>query len=204
MKKIVTIFLFILALNILTAQNKIVHMIGVKGAYNISGVNFNPIVEDATAITTIKNYSFSYIYFHNLWNSMPYFGFQTELYFQEQGYKLGDERIVTKTIEVPFTSKFHIDFWKMRLLLNAGAFVGYRTSKSNGFEATDYHYDYGFLGGGGIAFIFKPFEIHFETNYHQSFAYLYDPAKVSDTKRYYSHPSQLLMSVAVYFQLFSK
>lgn len=204
MKKLVTIVLLFLFWNTLESQNNIVHLIGIKGAYNLSSVSFNPIMEEASSVTTIKNYSISYIYFHNLWNSMPYFGFQTELYFQEQGYTLDGERIITKAIEVPFTSKFHIDFWKMRLLMNAGAFVGYRTSKSNGFEATDYRYDYGFLGGGGLGFVMKPIEIHFEANYHYSLAYMYDPAKVSDTKRYYSHPRQLLLSVAVYFNLFSK
>ncbi len=203
MKKIILLSFLLISLN-LAGQNNVVSLIGIKGAYNLSGVTFNPIEESARSITTIKNYSISYIYFHNLWNRMPYFGFQAELFFQEQGYILNDERIISKEVILPLTSKFHIDFWKMRLLMNAGGFVGYRTSKSSGFEATDFRYDFGFQGGGGIAYILKPFEIHFEANYQHSLAYLYDPQKNSETKLYYSHPHQLLLSIAVYFQLFSK
>lgn len=204
MKKILVLLLLLASINKAFTQNNIVQMIGVKGAYNLSGVSFDPIEEGAASISTVKNFSISYIYFHNLWNSMPYFGFQTELYFQEQGYILDGNKIISNSIEIPFTSKFHIDFWKMRLLLNAGAFVGYRTTKTGGFDATDYKYDYGFIGGGGLAYIAKPFEIHLESNYHNSLSYLYDPKRVSDTKRYYSHPHQLLMSLAIYIHLFSK
>ena len=69
---------------------------------------------------------------------------------------------------------------------------------------TDYKFDAGFIGGGGLAFVLKPFELHLEANYQYSLTYLYNPQKDSQINVSFSHPSQLLFSVAIYYQLFGK
>lgn len=177
------------------------HMVGFKVAYNMSSVDFTPEKLQVGEIKTVKNYSFLYTFYHDLWKTMPYFGFQTGLSYQEQGYKIADAETKLTVYEVPMVSQFHIDFWHMRLLLNAGAFCGYRAESSAGFEDTDYRIDYGFIAGGGLAFVLKPFELHFEGNYQYSLASLYDATKVSTTDLQYAYPHQLLISVALYIHL---
>lgn len=198
---IVSVLLFT---NTAISQERSSHLIGVKGAYNVSNVSFNPVIEGVKAIKTYKNYSLSYINYNSLWKTMPYFGFQAEVYFQEQGYELNGNKVTMESVLFPLTSKFHIDFWRMRVLMNAGGFVGYRKSKSDGFAETDYKFDAGFIGGGGLAFVLKPFELHLEANYQYSLTYLYNPQKDSQINVSFSHPSQLLFSVAIYYQLFGK
>jgi len=177
------------------------HLIGIKAAYNISGVDFNPINNGAININTNKNYSLVYTYYHDLWKTMPYFGFQAAFSYQEQGYKIDDQETRLTVYEIPFVSQFHIDFWKMRLLINLGGFMGYRIASTTEFESTDIRIDYGFLGGAGLAFVFKPVELHIEANYQYSLSYLYDPKKFSETDLQFTYPHQLLFSVALYLHL---
>lgn len=176
------------------------HLIGVKVAYNMSGVDFNP-TQNELNITTIKNYSLVYTYYHDLWKTMPYFGFQASLSYQEQGYNIDNEETRLTVYELPLVSQFHIDFWKMRFLINLGGFMGYRTASTKAFESTDIRIDYGFIGGGGLAFVFKPVELHLEANYQYSLSYLYNPKKFSETDLQFSYPHQILLSVALYFHL---
>lgn len=203
MRKLLLLFLILIIGQNIYSQTYSAHLLGVKAGVNLSGVSFYPKQESATILTK-KNFSFSYIYYHSLWKSMPYFGFQTELSMQEQGYILNGERITSKTIEIPFVSKFHIDFWKMRFLINAGGFAGYRKTKSDGFAESDYRYDAGFIGGAGFAFVFDPFEVHLEGNYHYSLTYLYDPQRESQTRVSFAHPNQLLISLGLYFKISGK
>jgi len=201
MRRIIILFsAALLATSAMSAQMR-EHMVGFKAAYNISGIDFTPeqlLVKD---IKTYKNYSFVYTYYHDLWKTMPYFGFQAGITSQEQGYKIGDVETRLTVYQAPFISQFHVDLWHMRLLLNVGAFAGYRAEKSEGFEDTDYKIDYGFIGGGGLAFVLKPFELHLEGNYQYSLASLYDAKRVSSTQLEYAYPHQLLLSVAFYVHL---
>jgi hypothetical protein len=164
-----------------------------------------------------------------MWKLFPYFGIQTGINYSEQGYSLPnlmDETIYETTryqvLTIPVISQFHVDFWKMRLLVNIGAFTGYRLSaRGYGLEADvlfysedkrdpnrkyvfncyDKRVDFGFIGGGGLAFVVSPFEIHFECNYHYSLSMLYDPKIYSNTSYTYIYPHQLVFSLALHFQL---
>jgi len=196
------------------------HLIGVKAAYNMSGMDFKNVL-DIRNITTYENFCISYTYYHSFWGGEG-FGIQLSLSKQKQGYEKLDKGIVTYDLySIPFISQFHIDFWRMRILVNAGAFVGHRANKSSldgtkGFKEDDRRMDFGFIGGGGIAFIFKPFEIHAEVNYQYSLSYLYNPTGVgtdSDIydpdftpstpydRRFYTYPHQLLISLGIHFHL---
>ena len=196
------------------------HLVGVKAAYNISGMDFRNVA-DITNISTYENFSISYTYYHSFWGGEG-FGVQISLSKQKVGYNKLDKGTVTYDLySLPFVSQFHIDFWRMRLLVNAGGFVGYRSNKvsldgTKGFKEDDRKLDFGFIGGGGIAFIFKPFEIHAEVNYHYSLSHLYNPAGTSTDsdiydpdsvpvnpydKRLYTYPRQLLISLGLHFHL---
>ncbi len=176
------------------------HLIGVKAAYNISGVDFNPTKNEIN-ITSNKNLSLVYTYYHDLWKTMPYFGFQAALSYQEQGYSINDVETRLQVIELPLVSQFHIDFWKMRFLINLGGFMGYRMKSTANFDSYDNRIDCGFIAGGGLAFVFKPVELHLEANYQYSLAYLYNPKKFSETDLQFAYPHQLLFSLALYFHL---
>lgn len=181
------------------------HLIGLRAGYNISGLDTRPDFEHKT-ISTSQNFSFVYTYYHDLWETIKIFGFQAGLSKQSQGYITKEDEITTyDVISIPLVSQFHFDFWRMRLLLNAGCFGGYRYSKNNfdgsGFDEFDNKLDFGFIGGGGLAFIFKPIEIHLEGNYQYSLTYLQDPKKLSNTDLLFTYPKQLVFSITLNIQL---
>ncbi len=203
MKK-TTYILILLLFSTSVAAQKNEHLIGVRAAYNISGLDTRPDIE-AKSVKTYGNYSVVYTYYHNLWDMIYYFGFQTALSKSEQGFTVGEVTTKYEVYSVPFVSQFHIDFWKMRLLINAGGFGGYRYKKSvsdgTGFDGHDYKIDYGFIGGAGLAFVVKPFELHLEGNYHYSLSYLHSPKKYSETEHFFTYPHQLLISATLFFKL---
>jgi len=201
MKKITISLLLILVFSITSLNGQMKeHLIGIKAAYNLSGVDFKPTMNEVN-ITTYKNYSLVYLYYHDLWKTMPYFGFQASFSYQEQGYRIDDIETRLTCYEVPLVSQFHIDFWKMRFLINLGGFMGYRMASTKEFDSSDIRLDYGFIAGGGLAFVFKPVELHLEANYQYSLSYLYNPRKYSDTDLQFSYPHQLLLSLALYLHL---
>lgn len=196
------------------------HLIGVRGGYNISGIDFQRN-DQPKPISTIINFSFLYTYYHPMWEMFPFFGIQTGISYTEQGYSLPGyhpelyDTTRYRVLTVPLVSQFHIDFWKMRLLVNIGAFGGYRMSAKESyylsenervsgkykFDCYDIRPDYGFIGGGGLAFKIDPFELHFECNYSYSLSLLYNPRKLSNSYYIYIYPHQLVFSLGLHYRL---
>lgn len=204
MNKHIFLILFSLALfSGLKGQTK-QHLIGIRAGYNISGLDTRPDLEHET-ISTTQNYSLVYTYYHDLWGTIKFFGIQTGISKQSQGYLSKDGVNTYEVISIPLVSQFHFDFWKMRILLNAGCFGGYRYSKNNfdnsSFDEYDNKIDIGFTAGGGLAFILKPIEIHLEGNYQYSLTYLQDPKKYSTTDYLFTYPKQLIFSLTLNIQL---
>ena len=191
-------------------------LVGVRGGYVLSNVGFQPEAYPE-GIQTAQYFSLRFTHYHSMWNTIHVFGIQTGIDYAEQGFTLPiyNETTRYKVLELPVISQFHIDFWKMRLLVNLGGFVGYRLSATlqtpddNGvlltkdyvFDCYDKRFDYGFIGGGGLAFRLKPFEIHAECNYQYSLSMLYNPKKYSNTSLLYVYPKQLIFSLSLYYQL---
>ncbi|HCT93962.1 MAG: hypothetical protein A2X19_04790 [Bacteroidetes bacterium GWE2_39_28] len=204
-KTIISLIFVLLFLKVTTvdAQQR-EHLIGVRAAYNISGLDSRPDISPES-IKTYGNYSVVYTFYHDLWKTINLFGFQAAISKSEQGFTVGDITTRYEVVTIPLVSQFHFDFWKMRLLLNAGGFGGYRYKKSvsdgSGFGEHDYKADYGFIAGGGLAFVLKPFELHLEGNYHYSLSYLHSPKKFSETEHFFTYPKQLLISATLYFHL---
>lgn len=180
------------------------HLIGVRAGYSISGIDSRPTIE-TKSISSNQNFSIIYTYYHDLWGTINLFGFQTGISKNSAGYMSGENEIRYEVITIPLVSQFHIDFWKMRLLLNAGGFGGYRINKTvtdgTTFDEFDYRYDYGFIAGGGLALKLKPFEIHLEGNYNYSLSYLFNPKKYSSTDYLFTYPHSLIFSMTLYLHL---
>lgn len=187
------------------------HMIGVRGGYAFNGVHFNPNRKQSTVPSYI-NASLLYTYYHDLWGTMPYFGFQTGLTYTQQGYETPDLKRIYEVVRVPLTSQFHIDFWKMRILINLGCFGSYRmsavdftTEQPEGidveFDCNHIYLDYGIQAGAGLALALHPFEFHIEANYLYSLSMIENPALYSNEFYTYGYPNQLLFTLGVFIHL---
>lgn len=217
-------------------------MIGVQYGVGMSRTLLQPEIAKEDMIFMPYNIGVLYTRYGKMFGYMPYFGFQAGLIFTQEGYKfrydskkqtvpvfLGAQSAVMDVVEVPVLAHCHADFWKMKLILNAGFYVGYRlgihryassetadglkfvnltpdndyTSVSFGSEFAGFEnrMDYGIKGGVGFAFIFDPVEIHFQAMYKHSFSSLFKPDYYSSYYYRYSYQQNIIVSVGLHFQL---
>ena len=209
MKKGITLaFTIILLLTTLLKGQNREHLVGMRWGYNVSNVTFDP-VKNHTAIKSTKNFSVLYTYYHDIWGASPYFGIQTGLSFWQTGYRLDNVEEKTDLISLPLVSQFHLDFWKLRALVNLGGYGGYRLSKTvynlsgttnsagvTGFDNLDNRVEFGI-----IAVVLKPVELQFEANYNYSLSYLYNPRKLNATIPQYTYPNQLIFSISLMYHI---
>lgn len=181
------------------------HLVGIRYSYAMTGVQFTPDLKEK-GVNTPLNFALLYTYFHPLWDVWSYFGLQTGVKYGQQGftteYNLDNMDQNISTIEVPLVTVFKIDIKNfMRVMLNVGAFGGYRltTTKPGGFDCFDNRIDYGVLGGGGIAIRLHPIEFHIEATYQYSLSWLYYPEKFSSSWWIYSYPHQLCFSFGIHY-----
>lgn len=183
---------------------KHIHMIGVSYGVNWSGVNSSPKIGQER-ILTYNNIGVHYTYYHSLWGQLFNFGLQFGARHGYEGYASTQEGFgeTCEMIEVPLISQFKIDFSIFRLLVNIGTYGGYRlsTDKESGFDEYDQRVDYGVIGGGGLAVVFKPFELHLEANYKYSFASMYHTNKFSDIYWMYTYPQNIMLGASLHFHL---
>lgn len=189
------------------------HLIGVRGGYALTGMFYNPVRETYKGYPIYKEASILYTYYHDLWDNITFFGVQTGLRHTQYGYKVNNTGLLYEVIQVPLVSQFHVDFWKMRLLLNLGAFAGYRynalsyntdtgeTDVPVTFDANHIPFDYGLQGGAGFAFHFHPFEIQFEANAFYSMSLIENYAINSNEYYTWGHPYQLMFSVGLFLHI---
>lgn len=203
-------------------------MIGIQYGVSLSQVNWNPSMKQKSRFVPV-NFGVTYTKYGKMFGYMPYFGFQTGLFYSREGYRLkpddetglypdlgGDYSGVTEAImdviEVPLLAHCHFDFWKMKILANIGFFLGYRMKidragdgisgpLTDSFIETDRRFDYGIKGGAGFAFVFDPVEIHFQAMYKYSMGALHKPDYYSQYYYRYAYPSNIIFSVGVHFQL---
>ncbi len=186
------------------ARFKSIHMIGVSYGVNYSGVTSSPKIGHEK-IWTYNSIGVYYTYYHALWDQLFNFGIQFGAKHGYEGYtsSWGTLGETCEVIEVPLISQFKIDFSIFRLLVNLGTYGGYRlsTDKEGGFDKFDQRYDYGVIGGGGVAIVFKPFELHLEANYKYAFASMYHTNKLSDIYWLYTYPQNVMLSASLHFHL---
>ena len=186
------------------AKFKSIHMIGASYGVNWSGVTSSPgLGQDR--VLTYNNIGIQYTYYHALWDQLFNFGLQVGAKHGYEGYTSTTEGYgeICEILEFPLTAQFHIDFSVFRLLINIGTYGGYRlsTDREGGFDQYDQRYDYGVLGGLGLAVVFKPFELHVEGYYKYAFASMYHTNKFSDLYWLYTYPQNIMLSASLHFHL---
>ena len=191
------------------------HLIGIKYGYSINGIAFNQQIRTKSIENPI-NFGIYYTYLHSLWESMPYFGFQTGLEYTSFGSKVlfGDEDSPDQTeIEyyynsyvLPITVQFRTDIKMMRLMVNAGSYAYNICSEYNGKEvpATTNLYGCGLTAGGGVAVKLHPIELHLECTYRYSLSNFFNPKIYSETYWTYAHSTQLQFSVGLFYNFTRK
>lgn len=217
-------------------------MIGVQYGAGMSRTLLQPEIAKEDMSFMPYNIGVLYTRYGKMFGYMPYFGFQAGLFLTQEGYKfrydskkltipvfLGAQSAVMDVVEVPVLAHCHADFWKMKLILNAGLYIGYRlgihryapAETADGLKfinlTPDYDYasvsferefasfenrlDYGIKGGVGFAFIFDPIEIHFQAMYKHSYSSLFKPNYYSSYYYRYSYQQNIIVSVGLHFQL---
>ncbi|MGN1211618.1 MAG: hypothetical protein ACI4TM_08015 [Candidatus Cryptobacteroides sp.] len=193
-------------------------MIGVHYGYGMNRTSFNPKMKQKY-IYCPYNFGVTYTRYGKMFNYMPYFGIQAGLFFLQEGYQLDEDyvienadRAIYNVLEVPVLAHMHYDFWKMKLMLNAGFYGAYRMSIERSgqyvsddmvhkFTETDRRFDYGLKFAGGFGLVFDPVEIHFMVTYKWGMGTLYDPDYRSQYYYRYAYANNLLFSVGLHFQL---
>lgn len=197
------------------------HILGVKYGYGMCNIAFDREL-NRKGITSSAEVGIFYTYYHSLWNTMPYFGLSVGLQMGESGFKLvndgyfppedqpqrdlPEEEYRYKVIQIPLISQFRVDFWKMRAMLNLGCYGSYKFScvKEGKHSSNVNKPEVGVIGGGGLAFIFHPVEIHLEANYHYAFSLYFKPETFSERVWYLGHNSRLIFNVGLFFSLDKK
>lgn len=202
-------------------------LIGVQYGATLSQVMWNPSQKQNMLFLPV-NFGVTYTLYGKMFGYMPYFGFQAGLFYAREGYQFeydedddytftieGAEKAVMQVVELPVLAHIHVDFWKMKLLVNIGCYAGYRMSIERfpgknssvaeeikySFLETDNRFDYGIKGGVGIGLVFDPIEIHITGMYKHSFSSLYQPDYYSEYYYRYAYPSNIIISAGVHFQL---
>lgn len=193
-------------------------LIGVQYGVNMNRVNWNPQMRQTSQIVPL-NFGVMYTRYGKMFGYMPYFGIQAGLFYSREGYKLkegysveGADEVLLDVLEVPVMAHFHVDFWKMKLMVNLGLYGAYRLDiqrlgenvrpeTAHSFLDTDLRWDYGIKGGAGFGFIFDPVEIHFNAMYKYGMGSLYKPNYYSEYYYRYAYAGNFVFSVSLHFQL---
>ena len=202
-------------------------MVGVQYGAGLSQVMWNPTQKQDMVFIPF-NIGVTYTRYGKMFGYMPYFGMQAGLFYTQEGYQFkydeeddytptleGAEKAIMNVVELPVLSHIHVDFWKMKLIVNIGCYGGYRLSIhrfpgkngsvkeeiANSFLETDRRFDYGIKGGVGIGLVFDPIEIHIQGMYKHSFSTLYQPDYSSKYYYKYAYPSNIIISAGLHFQL---
>lgn len=202
-------------------------LLGVQYGAALSQVMWNPSQNQKMLFVPI-NLGVTYTLYGKMFGYMPYFGFQTGIFYAREGYQFeyneerdytytieGAEKAIMDVIEVPVLSHIHFDFWHFKIIAQIGMFAGYRMSIhrdpigpntmdaaiANSFLKTDNRFDYGIKGGLGFGLVFDPIELHIQAMYKHSFSSLYEPDHYSQYYYRYAYPSNIIISAGLHFQL---
>lgn len=202
-------------------------MLGIQYGAGLSQVMFNPTQKQDMMFIPV-NVGITFTKYGKMFGYMPYFGFQTGLFYTKEGYQFeyneekdyiyrieGAEKAVLDVLEVPILFQFHYDMWNFKIMAQLGCFAGYRLGIERfpgktghvsedlrySFTDTDRRIDYGLKGGVGFALVFEPVEIHFQAMYKHSLSSLYEPDHASKYYYRYAYPSNIVVSVGTHIHL---
>lgn len=204
------------------------HYFGVKGAYGMSSIRFQPFRGDRESVSGM-DFGIAYKLY-----AEKYMGTQIELNRVQRGYKLTTVTTITdattgaeeeettittssgNAIELPMMAQGNLRFGGFRILVNAGVFGSYMlsqeqevevhndsgisVSRTDGFSDRDRRFEYGILGGGGFAFQLKKVELQVEARYQYSLGYAIKP-RFQDEAVSFVNRSHLAFSVTLFYNL---
>lgn len=208
-------------------------MIGFNYGVTFSTIYFNPTKMGADFRFNPTYFSIMYTHYEKMFNYMPYFGITLGMSYSHEGctfrnnpetgypmgYVDGATNMSITTVELPAMMHFHVDAAPTKIMANLGGYVGYRTSISrsgewldeeyaNKFRDYEYRFDYGIIGGAGLAFMIDPIELHFNILARWSMQSLYEPDYYNETfhpyNTYYyryANPIDISVTAGIYFQL---
>lgn len=202
-------------------------LVGVQYGATLSQMMWNPSQNQKMLLLPV-NFGVTYTLYGKMFGYMPYFGFQTGLFYGKEGYEFeynedkdytykieGAEKAVFEVLELPVLSHLHIDFWHMKIIAQIGCYVGYRMGIERfpgitgnvteevrkSFMPYDIRFDYGIKGGVGFGLVFDPIEIHIQAMYKHSLSSLYKPDYYSEYYYRFAYPTNIIISAGVHFQL---
>lgn len=202
-------------------------LVGVQYGATLSQMMWNPSQNQKMLLLPV-NFGVTYTLYGKMFGYMPYFGFQTGLFYGKEGYQFeynedkdytykieGAEKAVFEVLELPVLSHLHIDFWHMKIIAQIGCYVGYRMGIERfpgitgnvteevrkSFMPYDIRFDYGIKGGVGFGLVFDPIEIHIQAMYKHSLSSLYKPDYYSEYYYRFAYPTNIIISAGVHFQL---
>ncbi|MBQ9475232.1 MAG: PorT family protein [Bacteroidales bacterium] len=204
-------------------------MIGVSYGVTLSRQNFNPSKEQSWLFTPFYA-SVLFSHYEKMFDYLPYFGYQIGFAYSREGYRMkidpktgrpydtirGAESVRYDVVELPFMIQAHYDAQYFRLLLNIGAYGGYRLAihrqgpwvdpeLAENFAEEDRRFDYGLQAGAGFALVFEPFEFHFSVLGRYGLSTLWVPNLYQGIydKYYYkfANPIDLAFTFGIHFQL---
>ncbi|MDD6364144.1 MAG: porin family protein [Bacteroidales bacterium] len=198
-------------------------MLGVQYGAGLSSAMFNPSRSMKMRISPV-NFGVMYTRYGKMFQYMPYFGLQIGAFYETEGYGFKKDKETGEpsytqfnadgatfhTVDLSALAHCHIDFWKMKLIVNLGYYVGYRLDITRyrdgeiiGREFNEYEkrFDYGLKGGVGFGFVFDPVEFHLQATYKHSFNALFSPDYASPYYYRYAYPFNIVISAGLHFQL---
>ncbi|MDE5731967.1 MAG: PorT family protein [Bacteroidales bacterium] len=202
-------------------------MAGIQYGVGLSQVMWNPKQKQDMVFIPV-NVGLTVTTYAKMFGYMPYFGFQTGVFYAREGYQFeydkdnnftykieGAEKAILDVIEVPALFQFHMDMWNFKIMAQLGCFAGYRLAIERfpgntgevapevrkSFLPTDRRWDYGLKGGVGFGIVFDPIEIHLQAMYKHSLSSLYTPDHYSQYYYRFAYPSNIIISAGVHFHI---
>ena len=178
-------------------------IIGVQYGVGLSRTLLNPEFAKQDFIFMPYNVGVTYSRYGKMFGYMPFFGIQVGLFYTQEGYKfrynseenyvpvfMGAQSAIMDVVEVPVMAHCHVDFWKMKVILNVGLYGGYRLGihryqhdiKMDGLR---YHnltpnYPISFEENADYVRSFTPFENRFDYGIKAGlgFGFVFDPVEI--------------------------
>jgi len=199
-------------------------MIGVNYGYTMSRMSLTPKASQ-DPFWTPGYFSVMLTHYSKMFDYLPYFGYTVGVAYGTEGFRLkqskasgytplydGQEFLKMPVVEVPFMAQVHLDAPPFKLMINAGIYGGYRLDVERGYDTVDpelqhvfkdyeIRWDYGLQGGGGIAIMINPIELHFNALLRYSWSSFYEPDYASEYYYRFAYPFDLMITAGIHFQL---
>lgn len=201
-------------------------MIGINYGVTFGNFMFNPSRHNRAFVMCPNYISVMYTHYEKMFGYIANFGFRTGIEYgheavafqyneeadQYYNYIDGAHQIKMEVVDIPILACFHVDFTPVKFQAAVGVYGGYRLSieregeyvaeeYKNKFKDYEYRFDYGLRGNAGIAFMFDPFELHFNAEARWGWQSLYEPDYNSKYYYRFANPLDVTFTVGLHFQL---